>query len=116
MLIIHRVHQAKKGPRKGQDVVVECLIKKGHKLASGFTCCDPRDKFDLRFGMDKSFSRAMRQMIGRKDSDHSLPVVNQATIETIQSCGHEAPETKAQLFSQVEARKVCGLEQKFLDV
>jgi len=116
MLIIHRVHQAKKGPRKGQDVIVECLIKKGPKLASGLACCDPRDKFDLKFGMDKSFSRAMHQILERKDKTHTLPIVTQAAIDTIESCGHPVPETKAQLFTQVQARKVCDLEQKFLDV
>lgn len=117
MLILHRIHKAIAGPRKGQDVMVECFIKDGRKIAGGFALCDPRDKFDRRIGMETAYLRATRQMLGRKDKTKKLPVVTDEAIKTIESCGFKAPKTKACLISKrTLLSQACKLEQKFLDV
>jgi len=97
--------------------MVECMIKDGRKIASALALCDPRDKFDLKKGMDKSTHRAMHQMSGRKDRDHTLPINTVGAIITIECCGFTAPPMKSRLMTKAPLiSRACKLEQKFLDI
>ena len=117
MLIMHRVHKAIKGPRKGKEVMVECIIKDGRKIVGAFTLLDPRDKFNLEFGMRQSYRWAQRQLKGRPDADHTMPVVTEKAKETIRSCGFEPPESKIHCISKRPMlQRACKTEQQFLTV
>ena len=117
MLILHRIHKAVKGPRKGKEVMVECIIKDGRKIAGAFTLLNPRDRFDLKFGLDKSCERAMRELKGRPDRNHTMPVVTEGAIRTIESCGFNVPESKVHTETKRKMlSKSCKIEKQFLTV
>jgi len=117
MLIVHRVHKATKGKRKGQEVMVECMVKEGRKIVGGLALCNPRDTFDLHEGMKRSFKRAMHGMKDRPDRDHTDPIVTNGASQTIEDCGFPVPVNKTKVMGAMAlVSKACKLEQKFLDV
>lgn len=117
MLILHRVHKAKKGPRRGQETMVECIIKDGQSICGGLALCDPRDRFDLKTGMDLSFQRAMHGIKNRTDKNRTLGINTNGAIKNIQDCGFPIlPSKVCTLKDKAALNKACRLEQKLLSI
>ena len=105
---IIRFHPAITGPRKGNPIITECIIKEGKKIVSGLALCSPRNKFSEYIGTDYARRRAKRKLKGRK----VLPVNRIEAKRIMAEAGLAGNHSKVRILGPQMLKKVCAIEKK----
>jgi len=109
-LEIIRFHKAIVGPRKGDPIVTECIIKQGSRIVSGIALCSPTDKFNEYTGIGHARRRAKRKLKGRK----VLPVNRGEAKDILKEIGSSIGPIveKAVNMAPKYLKPACALENK----
>jgi len=109
-LEIIRFHKATVGPRKGNPIITECIIKNGNRIVSGLALCSPKDKFSEYVGADYARRRALRKLKGRK----VMPINRDEAKDILKETGLSAGPfvEKAANMAPKYLKPACTLENK----